>query len=281
MKNIAIFPNEERDIDLSATREIAAALKGYGKRVILNEKYQGRISEDAEFLSRDEAFQKADLIVALGGDGTILKIAADAAEYDVPMLGINLGHLGFLAQAEKGETSVFEKIFTGEYTVSSNMMIEARLVKNGEVIEKYTALNDVILKGRASKMVAMDVEVDGISTTKCLADGMIVATSTGSTAYSLSSGGPIVHPELDCMLITPICPHTLKSRCMVVPSDKTITERIDTSYKSEVLLKIDSNSVHVMEEGEYIEVVRSEKRAKFINPDGRNYFDVVRKKLAD
>ena len=161
------------------------------------------------------------------------------------------------------------------------MMLEARLIRDGKVAEKYTALNDVILKGRASKMAALEVEVDGISTTRCLADGMSVATSTGSTAYSLSSGGPIVHPELDCMLITPICPHTLKSRCMVIPSDKTITEKIDTSYKCEVLLKIDSNSVHVMEEGEYIEIVKSEKRESFINLNGRNYFDVVRKKLAD
>ena len=281
MKNIAIFPNEERDIDLSATRELAGVLNGYGRTVIFDEKYKDQISEKAEFMNKDAVLKKADLIVALGGDGTILKVAADAAEYDIPMMGINLGHLGFLAQAEKDEISVFEKIFTGEYTVSRNMMLEARLIRDGKVAEKYTALNDVILKGRASKMAALEVEVDCISTTRCLADGMIVATSTGSTAYSLSSGGPIVHPELDCMLITPICPHTLKSRCMVIPSDKTITEKIDTSYKCEVLLKIDSNSVHVMEEGEYIEIVKSEKRASFINLNGRNYFDVVRKKLAD
>lgn len=281
MKNIAIFPNEERDIDLSATRELVRVLNGYGRTVIFDEKYKDQISEKAEFMNKDAVLKKADLIVALGGDGTILKVAADAAEYDIPMMGINLGHLGFLAQAEKDEISVFEKIFAGEYTVSRNMMLEARLIRDGKVAEKYTALNDVILKGRASKMAALEVEVDGISTTRCLADGMIVATSTGSTAYSLSSGGPIVHPELDCMLITPICPHTLKSRCMVIPSDKTITEKIDTSYKCEVLLKIDSNSVHVMEEGEYIEIVKSEKRASFINLNGRNYFDVVRKKLAD
>jgi len=281
MKSIAIFPNEERDVDLKVTRQVAAVLNGHGKRVIFDEKYRDRIPEKAEFMSKGEALGEADLIVALGGDGTILKIAADAAEYDIPMMGINLGHLGFLAQAERGETSVFEKIFKGEYTLSKHTMIEARLMREGEVLEKYTALNDVILKGRASKMVALDVAVDGISTTKCLADGMIVATATGSTAYSLSSGGPIVHPGLDCMLITPICPHTLKSRCIVVPSDKTVTERIDTSYKSEVLLKIDSNSVHVMEDGEYIEVVKSEKCATFINLNGRNYFDVVRKKLAD
>lgn len=281
MKNIAIFPNEERDIDLSATRELARVLNGYGRTVIFDEKYKDQISEKAEFLSKNEVLKKADLIVALGGDGTILKVASDAAEYDIPMMGINLGHLGFLAQAEKDEISVFEKIFAGEYTVSRNMMLEARLIRNGKTVEKYTALNDVILKGRASKMAALEVEVDGIRTTRCLADGMIVATSTGSTAYSLSSGGPIVHPELDCMLITPICPHTLKSRCIVIPSDKTITEKIDTSYKCEVLLKIDSNSVHVMEEGEYIEIVKSERRASFINLNGRNYFDVVRKKLAD
>lgn len=281
MKNIVIFPNEERDIDLLATQEIVSVLNGYGKTVFFDEKYKNRIEGKAEFVSKEEVLEKADMIVALGGDGTMLKVAVDAAENNIPMLGINLGHLGFLAQAEKGELAVFEKIFAGEYTVSRNMMLEARLMRDNKVIEKYTALNDVILKGRASKMVAMDVSVDCIRTTKCLADGMIVATSTGSTAYSLSSGGPIVHPELDCMLITPICPHTLKSRCIVVPSDKTITERIDASYKSEVLLKIDSNSVHVMEEGEYIEIVKSEKRAMFINPDGRNYFDVVRKKLAD
>jgi len=141
MKNIAIFPNEERDADLCATREVAALLCGYGKTVIFDVKYKGRIAEKAEFLSKDEALSKADMLVALGGDGTILKIAADAAEYNIPMLGVNLGHLGFLAQAEKGENTVFEKVFAGEYTVSRNMMIEARLMRDGKVIEKYTALN--------------------------------------------------------------------------------------------------------------------------------------------
>ena len=281
MNNIAVFPNRDRDLDFSATEGVVKYLRSCGKRVLLDKEDEKTGIAGAEFMERGEILGCADLIVVLGGDGTILRIVNDASEYNIPIIGINLGHLGFLTQAEDGDTSVFDKIFAGEYTLSRNMMLDVRLMHGDEVRKSFTALNDVILRGRSSKMIALEVKVDGISTNRYLADGMIAATSTGSTAYSLSSGGPIVHPELDCIILTPICPHTLKSRCIVVPSDMTVAMKLDRSYTDEAQLKVDGNSVHIMEDGEHIEIVRSERRALLVNINGRNYFDVIREKLAD
>ncbi len=280
MNNIAVFPNKERDLGLCAAKEVVKLLRSCGKRVLIEKENYG-MADGAEYMEKEEILKIADLIVVLGGDGTILRVVGDAAKHRIPIMGINLGHLGFLTQAERGDNSAFERLFAGEYSLSRNMMLEARLMKDGRVIEKYEALNDIILRGRSSKMVALETEVDGILTNRYLADGMIAATATGSTAYSLSSGGPIVHPELDCIILTPICPHTLKARCIVVPPEKTVTMRIDGEYRTEVQLKADGCSVHIMEDGEYIEIRRSAERALLVNLDGRNYFDVIREKLAD
>lgn len=281
MKNIAIFPNVEKDKDLKATEEVVSVIRGYGKTVLLDACFKGKTNCEAEFLPMNEIMKRADLIVALGGDGTILKIIKDAAEASVPVMGINLGHLGFLTQAEKNDLSVFEKLFNGEYSISHNMMLEARIIRNGEVCEECLALNDIILRGSASKMISVGAEVNGTIANKYLADGMIVATATGSTAYSLSCGGPIVSPDLDCIILTPICPHSLKTRCMVIPPDAEIKIRISPEYGNGAVLRADGSLIGNLECDDVLEVVSSTKRAPLINLDGRNYFDVIRKKLSD
>ncbi len=281
MKNIAIFPNIERDKDLKATKEIINVIKKYDKSVLLDESFRDKIECDATFLDMPEIMKRADVIIALGGDGTILKIIKDAAEGNVPVMGINLGHLGFLTQAEKNDLSVFEKLFRGEYSVSNNMMLEARVIRDGAEISRCLALNDVILRGSASKMISVGAEVNGVLANQYLADGMIVATATGSTAYSLSCGGPIVNPELDCMVLTPICPHSLKSRCMVIPPDNVVRIKISPEYGNEAVLRADGNLIGSLNCGDVLEVVSAQMRAPLINVDGRNYFDVIRKKLAD
>ncbi len=281
MQNIAIFPNTDRDTDFSATRAVAEILHGFGKTVMLDSSLRGRADVDAEFDEKHELLAKCDLIVVLGGDGTILRVANDAAEFDIPIMGINLGHLGFLAQAESDETGVFSRLFAGEYTVRRSMMLEARIFSDGKQSGSYTALNDVILRGEQSKMISAEVEIGGTVTDRYLADGVIVATSTGSTAYSLSCGGPIVHPSLDCMILTPICPHTLKSRCIVVPPDSRVRVRIDAEYRSDAAVRTDGETVGTLGRGDYIEIVRSSRCASLINLNGKSFFDVIRNKLAD
>lgn len=281
MKYIGIFVNRERDRSLEATKKTVQALSERGKTILLEKEYQSELNIDAEFVSHSEMLERAEMIIALGGDGTILKIINDAAEHNIPVLGINLGHLGFLTQAERDDGEIFDKIVNGDYTVTTPMMLEAKVCRDGSDGVCHRALNDIILRGSGTKMISLQVEVDGIVTNRYLADGIIVSTATGSTAYSLSCGGPIVHQSLDCMILTPICPHTLKSRCIIIPPNSSVVLKFDPAYCAETELKADGNLVGHLAEGDYIQIVKAEKRAALAILNDRNYFDVIRKKLSD
>lgn len=282
MQNIALFVNRYRDADLSATREVISLLQKYDKTVYLDASLKDEIAmPDLKFSQGDDIFKCCDAVIALGGDGTILKIVNQAADFDVPIMGINLGHLGFLTQAERGDLSNLVKILEGDYTIERRMMLEAQIISGGKETTTFTALNDIIIRGNSAKMIALIAKVDGTQASSYLADGIIVATSTGSTAYSLSCGGPIVHKNLDCMILTPICPHTMKSRCMIIPPESTAAIAFDGAYCEEADLRIDGISVKRLSADEYIKVVRSEKRVPMINVNSRGYFDVIREKLSD
>lgn len=281
MQNIGIFVNRHRDPELSATKTVVGELISRGTFVLLDEQFKDELSLDACFVPHTEMLERADLIIALGGDGTILQIIADAAEYDTPVIGINLGHLGFLTQAEKGDAEIFDKILNGDFTISRPMMLTAALYTDNGEEERCNALNDIILRGNGAKMISLEVEVNGTVTNRYLADGIIVATSTGSTAYSLSCGGPIVHQALDCIILTPICPHTLKSRCIVIPPDASVVLRFDPSYCLEADLKADGNPVAQLKSGDYVKITQAPIKAPLVTLNGRNYFDVIRTKLSD
>lgn len=282
MKKIGIFLNPDRDPGLKAAAHAAAELISRGASVFFDLSYKTELSHTgAEFVSHSHMLEKSDLIVALGGDGTILKIIKAAAGFDTPVIGINLGHLGFLTQAEKGDDSIFDKIVCGDYTVNHFMMLECRIYKNGVPSEPSLALNDIILRGNNAKMISLEVEIDKTVANRYLADGIIAATAIGSTAYSLSCGGPIVHQALDCILLTPVCPHTLKSRCIAVPPASKIILRFDASYCSETDLKADGEAIGQLSDGDYIEIAASKLRAPLAMINDRNYFDVIRKKLSD
>ncbi len=281
MKYIGIFVNRTRDVDLFYTREVVRALQSRGKTVLLDEDYSGEANLEAEFVSHKKMLETAQMIIALGGDGTILKIIGDAAEHNIPVVGINLGHLGFLTQAEKDEVGIFDEIASGEFSVNQAMMLEARVYRDGKVVSKHLALNEMVVKDDGGKMLSIQVEVDGTVTNKYLADGIITATSTGSTAYSLSCGGPIVHHDIDCILLTPVCPHTLKARCVIIPPTSTVVLRVDAAYSAETNLKADGCLVSRLGEGDYIEIVQAEKTAPLVTLNSRNYFDVIREKLSD
>lgn len=282
MTKFGIYVNRERDPQLKSAKSAAQALISRGKTVFFDETFKDELKDlGAEFVSHRDMLILSDLIVALGGDGTILKIIGDAAEHQTPVVGINLGHLGFLAQAERDDTEVFDKISNGDFTICPVMLLEARIIKNGKPSNPVIALNDIILRGKDARIISLEAEVDDTVAHRYLADGIIVSTSTGSTAYSLSCGGPIVHQSLDCMILTPVCPHSLKSRCIVVPPASRIVLNFDATYRSEVELKADGNTFGEIEPGDCIEIIKSEKRALLVNFDDHNYFDVIRKKLSD
>ncbi len=279
MEKIAVIPNIDKDKDFAATKQVAELLCAFGKEVIIDES----LDIECEYIKKVSAEEigKSDLIVVLGGDGTILEVAKIAAENDTPILGINFGNLGFLSQAEEVSQELFEEIFNGDYSVSQRMMLNASVFENGEKLCEYTALNDVVVKGEMARMLNVKLDIDGTNTNNYPADGVIISTAMGSTAYSLSAGGAIVHPDLDTIMITPICPHTLKARCMLVPDSKTLEMSFLKPYRNNAVLMIDGKRTASLAENAVVKITKSKNRVKFLNLNKRTFYDIVREKIAD
>ena len=282
LKNIAVIPNDLRDIDLAETKKIIDILRGYKANIFAEKKFASKLGGGISFGTTEQILRRVDAAVVLGGDGTILGIAPQAAVFGVPIVGINLGNLGFLSQAEKGDYSIFEHLFNDDYSVTSCMMLDAVIVKQGVEGERFLALNEIVAAaGGASKMINVTAAVNGTNIGSCSADGLIVATAVGSTAYSLSAGGAVLHPDLDAMIITPICPHTLKARSMVVPGNDEIWISPAKPYRSEMTVLVDGETRGILENDEFIKITKSKYRTRLIKPTGRNFFDVLREKLSD
>lgn len=282
LKNIAIIPNDSRDEGLVETKRVVEILRSYKANIFAERKFQGVWGGDIIYGETESILREADAAVVLGGDGTILNIAPQAAMYGVPIVGMNLGNLGFLSQAEKGDYSIFESLFSDSYSVTSCMMLDAVIVKKGVEGKRFLALNEVVAAaGGASKMINVTAAVNGTNIGSYSADGLIVATAVGSTAYSLSAGGAVLHPDLDAMIITPICPHTLTARSMVVPGNDEIWISPAKPYRSQMSILVDGETRGVLENDEFIKITKSKYRTRLIKPEGRNFFDVLREKLSD
>lgn len=282
MERIAVIPNALRDIGLTETKNVVALLTRRKITVFMEERFSSDGFCDVCFCSMETMLESAQAAVVLGGDGTILEIAPRAAQYDLPLMGINLGHLGFLAQAEKGDYTIFDVLLRGDYTVMNCMMLDCGIFHENREIGKFVALNDVVVSGDGySRMVKLSASVNGTCIGTYSADGLIAATAVGSTAYSLSAGGAVMHPEMDAIMLTPICPHTLKARSMVVPGDDRVEIVSCPPYRSTAVVMVDGKRRHVLAPEEYIQVTRSQYRTKLINANNRNFFDVLREKLSD
>lgn len=227
-----------------------------------------------------ELAQKAELVIVLGGDGTLIYTARLLAGRDVPILGVNLGSLGFMTEIPVDELfSTLDEVLAGRFKVDSRMKLTCRLVREGKVVLEDEVLNDVVInKGALARIADHETSIDGVPITTYKADGMILATPTGSTAYSLSAGGPIVHPSVDCTILSPICSHALTQRSIVVPADRTIrvTLRKETA---DTYLTLDGQTGHSLQGGDCIEVVRSPNRVNLVRNPHMAYFTILRQKL--
>ena len=280
MKNIAVFPNLDKDPELKFTKEVIQEILKYDKNIILSETLLSiNKFAEVEYAPDKYIFEKADLIVSLGGDGTVLNTVKDAAMYSIPVMGINIGHLGFLTQAERSDLSVFSYIFSGNYTITESMLLEVSVCKDGKEFESYLVFNDAVIRGSYSKMVTLNISVDDTVMNEFVADGAVFSTATGSTAYSMSAGGPIVHPKVKCMIISPICPHTLSARSVVIPPESIICAKAVPPYRCDATLTVDGKKVHTLEKDEYVTIRKSEKHTMLLNVPQRNFFDILREKL--
>jgi NAD+ kinase len=233
--------------------------------------------------TRDELPKACDLIVILGGDGTLIGMAGRIAQAgtDVPILGVNFGSLGFLTEITLPELhDALESTLSGNAEVDSRMMLLARTVRENQPFSEHVVLNDIVItKGALSRIVEISVSVGDESVTRVRADGLIIASPTGSTAYNLAAGGPIVHPSLDAILLTPIAPHTLSNRPVVIPAASEVHVRPIMDSNSEVFVTFDGQSGFPLQSSDIVSVRRAPRPLQIIKAANRTYFEVLRSKL--
>ena len=224
-----------------------------------------------------------DMVVVLGGDGTLLSMAdcIAAAGKSIPILGVNFGSLGFLTEVTLPELySSLETVLSGKARVEERMMLASTVRRPRETFRAYVALNDVVVtKTSRARMVDLSVSVGDEFVTRVRADGLIIATPTGSTAYNLAAGGPIVQPNVDALIVTPIAPHTLTNRPLIIPGASTVRVQAHMETRDEVFVTFDGQAGCQLEEGDEISVRRAERTLRLIRPSTRSYFEVLRQKL--
>ena len=267
MKRIALIVSKIAEKQPEEVIKAKEALKQCGFEIIENQDY-------------DKLFSSADMAVVLGGDGTILSVAQHGAKYNVPILGLNFGHLGYLAELKKEQTADFTKIAQGQYQIEERMMLDVKVVRDNNEVFSATALNDAVAtKGHLSKMVHMLLEIDGKYTGDYYSDGIIVSTPTGSTAYSLSAGGPIVEPKLNIMVITPVCAHSTNARPMVIADEQTVKIKIDIYHGEDAVLMCDGEKPFSLCHKDEIHITKSQYKTKLVRLCESNFFDILNKKL--
>lgn len=277
MKTIAVLPNTNKDKNLKYTKEAVEILHKSAK--IITDIPYGIPNTEAVGIDRLKA--EADIFVALGGDGTMLRLSALASEKGQPILGINLGTLGFLAEVEKDKiASAMQALSSGNYTIEERSMLDGCVIRDGEKLVGYTALNDfVISRSSFKRVLKLEVQIDSCVVDSYISDGIILSTPTGSTAYSLSAGGPIVDPRLDVMVVTPICAHSLSTRPIITPASKTVEVKIKSPSKRDILLTVDGQRGYELEGGDIVKITSSATKTKLIKLNGLDFYDTLRKKF--
>ncbi len=283
MKTIGIYPNADKDMDLGGTIRVIESLRGRAE-LLMDEAHYSRICKrydsvesDIRFVPTEILCSVPDAMIVLGGDGTILEAARRCAMHKVPLLGINLGRIGYMAELELADLSELDRLLSDKHTIEQRMMLEAQIGT-----ERFFALNDAIIGSESIfHMAEVELFCDGNPVNRYRADGLIAATPTGSTAYSLSAGGAVVDPRMDAMIVTPICSHSLNAVSLVFSAEseltvKNITERVDHIY-----ISIDGSIIRELPKGESVTIRTSPVRVGFIRLRDGGFYEVLRHKMAE
>jgi NAD+ kinase len=251
-----------------------------GISVRVQEEYGQLANSSVTVVDRDLIPDGVNMVMVLGGDGTLLSVARLLEKCDTPILGINLGSLGFLTELGIEELyATLEKVLGGQYKIEKRVRLEARLDRGGEIIGRYQVLNDVVInKGALARIIDLEAFVDDCEVTIYKADGLIVSTPTGSTAYSLAAGGPIIEPTLDVIVVAPICPHTLTNRPLVVPGGSEVVLHL-LSDSGKVYLTLDGQEGTKLMQGDKVYIRASEERVHLVRTGIRNFYEVLSTKL--
>ncbi len=284
MKKILLTPNPYRDKNFYTVRSAFEILKAAGADVKICLPFDVdkscELPRDIRFCRLEKEVADADAIICFGGDGTILHMAKFATRHNIPILGVNIGTMGFMAELEAGELQELARLASGDYTVESRMMLDVTVHRQRDIIFHELSLNDVVItKGSVARIVHLSVSFDGVQAMECGGDGVIISTPTGSTAYNLSAGGPIVEPDAHNIIITPICAHEIASRCMVASSKRTVTVTLTRNARRNAYLSADGGKALRLSMGDVATIRKSDKETKLIRLKNRSFFDVINTKF--
>ncbi len=281
MKSFFIYPNlgkaEARDI----ISLVCGKLRRDGVRLMLPERAKTVVPfAEAEFVNENEAVEEAWLAVVIGGDGTMLRLARAAAMRELPMLGVNVGHIGFMTELETGELGQMEKLFNGNFTIDSRMMLRVSVTRGGKTVYETDALNDIVVtKGAAFRMVCARISADGEEVMDVSGDGVIVCTPTGSTAYGLSAGGPVIEPSAENLAVIPVCAHALTAKSFVFASERKLSMKVFCRGGGEVFLSADGGEGFKVLPEDSVEVTRSPLRTRLVRLKGNSFYTILQQKL--
>ena len=284
MKRVILTSNPYRDKDFKTVRAAQQILRDAGMETRLclpfevDRSYE--LPKDLRFARLDRELQHADGVICFGGDGTILHMAKASTRNNLPILGINIGTMGFMAELESTEMHELARLATEDYSIDSRMMLDVTVTRDRQIIFHDIGLNDVVItKGAVARIIHLAVQCDGVQAMECSGDGLIVATPTGSTAYSLSAGGPIVEPEAHNILLTPICAHDMSSRCMVTSPKRVITVELTRNARRNAFVSVDGGKAVKLNIGDQVTIKRSTLETKLIRLKDRSFYDVVNMKF--
>lgn len=283
---IVLSSNPYRDKGMRVALEARRILEHAGAQTVLCLPFQPKKGDRLELPRQvplsllEKELPTADLLICFGGDGTILHAARDATRCGVPILGVNTGSVGFMAELERGELPLLTPLAHGMYTVEERMMLDVRVLRGSKVLYEDSALNDaVISKGSMARVAEMEVLADRVKVTGLTGDGVIVATPTGSTAYSMSAGGPIVEPTSRSIIVTPVCAHQLTARAMVLAPERVVTVQLPKGNRKYLYLSVDGGKALRLTGGDRVEISQGERSTQLVRLADRSFYQVINQKL--
>ena len=283
---VVLSPNPYRDRGLKTALKAREVLRGCGIDTVLCLPFdldQGTkmdLPKDQDYREMQGELKCADLLLCFGGDGTILHAAKDALAHDIPVLGVNMGSGGFMAELEHGELDQLTRLAEGRYTVEHRMLLDVSVRRGRDVPYRDLALNDaVITKGAVARVIDLSVRGDGVPVYEYSGDGVVLATPTGSTAYSMSAGGPIVEPTAENILVTPICAHSLHAKPLVMGRDRVVSVRVGRQGRKTAYLSVDGGRAFRLGGGDVVEVRRSRRVTRLVRLTGHSFYENINQKL--
>lgn len=280
---ISVFPNLNNNGVSELAFDVIKILTVGGADVYVQNEYKPIFkSTKAKFENVDKAMSLCDCAIAIGGDGTTLNIAKKAAFLNKSALGINAGRLGFMSGIERDELSLLTKLINKEYIIDERTMLKATIKKDGEVLSSHHCLNDIVVsRGNFARLIDVTITCDGRSVSNMRSDGVIISTPTGSTAYSMAAGGPVVSPEADCIIETPICPHSLMDRSIIFSADKELIVTANNDQNNSPIMTVDGQEAVNLTPGCQIHIKKSDITTKLIKLKPENFYEILNKKIIE